>query len=831
MSLTASQLGELIEQIRAAFDGHPLISVSPGKGNPPDHYLVTYSFPGISKNTKGEIEEANEHTVELAIPFGFPHFPPSCKPKSNIFHPDFDPGAICLGDFWHSQRTLPDLIIHIGRLLNGELYSTTNAFNDEAAEWYTQNADRFPLSALQLDITPNNEMGDNADEYEIDTLDDSDLRSDFGDLSLDKTDDYDGFDDSFPEIDEPSEHDFGQFQRLASQRKYYQLISLLEKQPGRNQAFSELAENAAIAIRQAEELFDEAKVLEDQGKVKKALKSYEKTRSHVADFPAIKSQIKRMEQAVKLLADVVPPTADEAPEPLATTPEPEPIAPEQKQPDSHTNQHRRGQPATAEPSSFSQQKRSGIRLIIYTTLALTLCLGAGGGYFFYSFKKHLVDGENDFRSCTEALQAAHFQRAEQACRSALNALETVKFIKQDRVQELKAAINQTLSSDQLKQGLLGKELVDGRYLSKEDAEKLRTFKKSFDEAETLYTQNQWQAALDRYQTLLALRAESTLIDNKIFDDIEQKAHLADFRVVFDKAEELVSQQNWRESVLMLRQAQKKLGNLGVEDHGNYTEKITRALLLAQFEEHTSEAEQFFSQSDWQKATEAYRQALSSAERASPPQTDKITAIQEKIQRAQIYTTIHAGNEAFEAGDWESAIAAYLRARNFLQDNSREFNDASQSISLKKLDRIILQTSLIRDRQTAKAAVDANDLESGRNWYRQALASIETSSFAKDPDFQALRQEFATAIEVLNDQIFMNDKIQYLKDNFQRIFKANYPGVMEDNLDTPVITYTKQIEDSLIFRLQCTERGRGRPLALVMFYAYDKQTDRWRLYYE
>ena len=148
MSASPSQLDEIYRQVREYFVSHPVISVRPTNGDPPDQYEITYTITGMSKKDGGKIVESIDHKVELAIPFGFPHFPPSCKPKSDIFHPDFDPAAICLGDFWEQDRTLPDLIIHIGQMINGEIYSTTNAFNEEAAEWYLDNADKFPLAHI-----------------------------------------------------------------------------------------------------------------------------------------------------------------------------------------------------------------------------------------------------------------------------------------------------------------------------------------------------------------------------------------------------------------------------------------------------------------------------------------------------------------------------------------------------------------------------------------------------------------------------------------------------------------------------------------------------------
>ena len=153
MPASPNQLDDIFRQVTDYFTSHPVISVNPTKGNPPDQYEITYTIKGICEPGDGKLIESTNHKVELTIPFGFPHFPPSCKPKSDTFHPDFDPAAICLGDFWEQDRPLSDLIIHIGQMINGEIYSTINSFNEEAAEWYLNNSERLPFASIKWEVS------------------------------------------------------------------------------------------------------------------------------------------------------------------------------------------------------------------------------------------------------------------------------------------------------------------------------------------------------------------------------------------------------------------------------------------------------------------------------------------------------------------------------------------------------------------------------------------------------------------------------------------------------------------------------------------------------
>ncbi|MBT8355577.1 MAG: hypothetical protein KJO60_13695, partial [Desulfofustis sp.] len=139
MAIATEQLEAIYQEITQTFSDDPRITVVPVDGNPPEKYEVTYNIEGLQKTDEGAVEKAESHTIAISIPFGYPHFPPSCKPKSPIFHPDFDPAAICIGDFWEMNRSIGDLISHIGDMISGAHYSTTNAFNEEAAQWYAEN--------------------------------------------------------------------------------------------------------------------------------------------------------------------------------------------------------------------------------------------------------------------------------------------------------------------------------------------------------------------------------------------------------------------------------------------------------------------------------------------------------------------------------------------------------------------------------------------------------------------------------------------------------------------------------------------------------------------
>jgi ubiquitin-protein ligase len=127
---------------------YPSIKLIATKGEPPEQYDIEYNLKGYKANSDGTILPANKHRVRITLPFGYPHFPPTVKPLSPIFHPDIDPDAIRIADFWKESRTLPELILHIGQMICGTFYSS-DPFNQRAFDWYEDRKTWLPFDILE----------------------------------------------------------------------------------------------------------------------------------------------------------------------------------------------------------------------------------------------------------------------------------------------------------------------------------------------------------------------------------------------------------------------------------------------------------------------------------------------------------------------------------------------------------------------------------------------------------------------------------------------------------------------------------------------------------
>ncbi len=743
MSFATDHLEDIHRQIEATFSAHPLIRVTPDHGQPPDSYLITYLLAGLSQTPQGEIVTVDEHRVELAIPFGFPHFPPNCKPKSPIFHPDFDPAAICLGDFWTHTPSLPELIIHLGKMINGELFTTGNAFNEQAASWYAEHRQRFPLAQL-LWIRP--AAGQPTPDETIDILEDADLHADLDYLSL--------------EVDEDGDDDAAQ------------------------EAVAQLDVDDAGAFSEAASL-----------------------------SPAIDPS----------------PAAAATSSPTAPAEVPPPAANRQRQESGEERPKRRHrtlssyQPPQAKPSS----RRRSLWLALFLLPAITVA--AGGGYLYVSQSRQLAAAETEIDRCRSLLAGGDFSAAESLCQSTRLTLEAIPFRQRQQVQNLLATVDRILQSEELRQGLQGKVLVDGTYVEREKLAFQQRLSAGLDEAQQLVSTGQWAAATAIYRDLLD---QSRLHqDDQSLHDLQGKLDTALFHQTHATARKLHDERQWAAALAEIDAAAELLASGMVAEGDRHRPQLTALRQHCQLELAVAAADQLFAASSWSQAAEAYRAALAMVEEAaSPPQTT-IPPLQERLQRAELYSTVDRANLAFAGGRWEEAIAAYQQAADLLTSHQDLLAGTDSAASRRKIERIILQAAIIQERQSAASALQENNLSAARASYQRIIDAITGSGFTDEAEFHSTRVELTAAIEELTSRSYLAAREGHLREHFRDLFAAHYPTVNPDSLTNFQVKLARQSDTELLFRMQCTETGSGRPLTLVMFYHYDRVKETWRLHTE
>jgi len=132
------------------FANWPVIQVSGTAGMPPEVYRITFQIKGLYVSPTGEIQERDTHQLEVNLSLGYPRRAPQCRMMAPVFHPNFDEGSVCIGDFWAASEGLDDLIVRIGRMIAYQEYNTKSPLNGLAAKWAAQHPDLLPIDSRNI---------------------------------------------------------------------------------------------------------------------------------------------------------------------------------------------------------------------------------------------------------------------------------------------------------------------------------------------------------------------------------------------------------------------------------------------------------------------------------------------------------------------------------------------------------------------------------------------------------------------------------------------------------------------------------------------------------
>ena len=677
MGITTKQLETIFDEITERFRTNPYISIKLGDGDPPKSFEVTYAIKGLHQNKNKEIHEATHHSIAITLPFGFPHFPPHCKPISPTFHPDFDQAAICIGDFWNKNSTLSDLILYIGNMISGRVYSTENAFNKEAVIWYRKHKDHLP----------------------------------------------------FDVIDFSTEH------------------PSLETPVFEEDTFTPLEPQKIVPIEASE---------------------------------------------------VKPKTA----------------------------------PQKKELTFFNEKpvKRfSALHLVIAGSLVILmilLCL------VLYLNNSHYQQAQTLYSTCQALLQKNSFAGANQKCNEALSAVGGIKFLGGDQSITLAKSIQTTLNSQKLRQGLSGMVLRNGKYVTKSDEDALIAFNKASDEGDAFMANLSWKEARDRYQLAITILSKINSTDKPSLERggrVKKDLELAQVNLLVEEGRQWKEAGDLEKAVIALERAREIANSLDNAVMVPTLKSIEPLLFLTQFLRLKRTGDTYFAAGDWRNASENYQKALDNAKNIQTPPAIQLAELYKNNARAELFFAIQSGKEAFNNAKWDEAIGNYESAIRLLKENSTILKQVNSEENREKLSRIMLQASLIRDKQEV-----ARNLKEGKNTeaigkLQSIIDTIAKSSFNREEEFQQVVKEAHQSIAETKKNQLVSKSITYLIENYKDIIIKNYSAARYDSLTDPKATFVKNLGERLLFKIECTDNGQGKPLRLIMNYIYDPASKQWNFY--
>ena len=805
MNKTSTQLETVFQEVMDHFANIPRITITPGEGTPPDQYSVNYQITGVCKESDGEVYTCENHVISISLPFGFPHFPPNCLPESLTFHPDFDSSAICVGDVWEADKSIIKLILHIGRMISGEIYSESNAFNQEASEWYRANSDQLPFDNTDFgQLTPSSSspaMEEENEQDTIDTLDDADFELSFATAQP-------------PHLEK--ELDTDRLLIMAKQKRFQALLREFKIIDEQFDGRQELEEQIQTAMDEATVLFHAAEELEYLGDQQKALDKFHAVENLVSDYPLLHESKERVQQAFDLLGDWVSSETNDQDGDLseATDIPGSDVAPRDK----------------GKRTFFEEKKAASIKFIYYALGLGSIALVATIIFSYFSLGSSLEKAGKLYDECQIMLAENNFQGAEKKCTEALSYTAEVRMVKQDEKEELAQKIELLLASPKLQKGLAGKTLFDGKYVSQSTKRLLLAFKEAEKNGDSFFDKKLWSEAAGSYIKALDIAKSTNAIDDPVLTHIHQRLPLAQLNKSTHAGTKSLAISDWNGATKHFGKALKQ-AKANPQIPLSTITQLQNLSNQAKFNALRDLGHKSFSAEEWNAALSSYKQALDILNNITTPEPDTISNLNENIAKTNIYLTIEKGKEAFAASQWDEVITQYGKAILLLEENSKLLSKVNTKENRVKLSRIMLHVVIIQDKQDVAKYLKTEKYLSAINKLRNIKRAITSSQFAAQAEFQDILKEIEPQMKDVEKQLFLIKQTTYLTNNFKELFLKHYPEATRSALKSPKVEYMKNIGKKQLFRMQCTETTGARPLRLQMDYLYSPSSKSWSFYFE
>ncbi|HEB69552.1 MAG TPA: hypothetical protein ENI88_08020 [Desulfobulbus sp.] len=790
MATDSDQHANDYEQLKETLELYPSIQISQVEGQPPDNYEIEYHLKGYVRNPDGTVATANLHRVRITLPFGYPHFPPTVKPLTHIFHPDIDPAAIRIADQWQEKPNLSDLVLTIGEMICGNLYSSDAPFNQEAADWYDQHRDSLPLDVLQIaDI-------DDSDDERFDTLDEDTFSS----LGLDDDDIFG----TEPEVDESL---IDMLRLQIEQKNVFTASKTLSEIP---QSVSlpdreELEQAIATALKQSDKLFKKAEQYEDHGQLEEAAHVLEEIEAIAADTPGLDTLRNRVLQSQSLADNF---SLEQEPEPAEKTAgqdTSEPPPPKQKS------------------KKISIAKKSSFPLKLVLVLGLIGVILAGAGLLYLQDRKLLDQCLTDWQKVQALTANKQFDDAQAEGESILRSLPDLKLLTSSG-DALSSKVTALLNSADFQQGLLGNTRYHGAYIPfamKKKIDELQTLTES---AEALVKQGKIRKSLEAYQEAIRFARKNELAAQA--RQLTATLNNLRFEEALATAKKAEDEKEWENAAETYRRALEISRTLSDPEEAR---DITKRLTAATFRHELDQSRQAFTGAQWQETItmlehaqqliDANPTAVSMKERAE---------LNRLLLNSRLYQMLTLAREAYERRDWASSIKQYQAALHLLKTEKQGFGPGTDE-SYAKIAKTLLMMQIAQEQSNAVRAKKEGSLEEILTHYNKILELIRTSAFRSDKSLHKLTQNIREQIAETQTQLDLQDKINYLKENYQQIFIQNYPSFAGSKLEHPNVVFDKKIGRKLLFTMTCIERSQGSPSRLELKYIYDPGAKRWSLF--
>lgn len=138
--------------LQALVTRSPLIFIDKTSGSPPEEYEIRFTCRGISSvDSLNRPVYSENHRVYIRFTAEYPAKPPQMRWLTPLFHPNVSAQGtqVCIST-WYPAKTLDDLVMMLGRMIQFQNYNPYSALNVAAAKWCDMHRHLLPTDDRQL---------------------------------------------------------------------------------------------------------------------------------------------------------------------------------------------------------------------------------------------------------------------------------------------------------------------------------------------------------------------------------------------------------------------------------------------------------------------------------------------------------------------------------------------------------------------------------------------------------------------------------------------------------------------------------------------------------
>jgi tetratricopeptide (TPR) repeat protein len=624
---------------------------------------------------------------------------------------------------------------------------------------------------------------------------------------------------------------------LLKERKDYQACQLLKDLPG-NYIITDKAEmviDLTSRIAKAEHLIQEARSLTRSGG-SSAVKLLEEALGLVPDYPGLQEEVASFKGAVsryQVYLDNIENALragniTKANELLKT--------------------FRDGYPNDSNISRFEvailnrkktvlgkQKLMKNLRTIAVAAASIGV---VGGGYFGYETWL-LSKAGSGWAEVERQLAAKKFAEVQSSGRDVLANLDKVRLFGGARKGELLIKVNQVLQSETVKQGAVGRVMIDGAFVQTADVNKVNSIKTLLAEGSSLSTTADYVGAISKFEEGLKLveGLEASLV-SKYGDALKSSLRTAQEGAVQQKIEEsrsLKSSGDFDGAVAKLNEASQLAAQYGLppEMTSQVREGAYQEIELGRYRDMVGTGDKKQAAGRFEEAISAYEQALAYA------QTKKLAGVAQEgkvrgmIAQAKVGILAGKGDDFAKRSRWADAVNAYTSAIK-LHEQSGLKNDLPlyrQTVdNLAKVNRLAVVDELRNGEREAQKYITAGEYAKARKSYERGLALIDQSSFTADPEVAGFRKNIVSRLAEVDEKLFLAGKKDYLLERHRTLMKQAFGLGGDVALLDPSVVLLGAEGDTIKYSLSARsfegKGGAGVYTLYELIYAFNRKSGSW-----